>query len=76
MFHANTNTEKGRHALSAKIKPPRLHGQRVGCLTTRSPHRPNNIGLSVCEIASLGKNYIEIVCCDMMEGTPVIVSNE
>lgn len=56
----------------AKIKPPRLHGKKVGCLTTRSPHRPNNIGLSVCEVVSVGQDYIEVKGIDMVDGTPVI----
>lgn len=34
VFHANTSEESG----CAKVKPPRL-GRRVGCLSTRSPHR-------------------------------------
>lgn len=72
VFHENTNTEKSSKV--AKIRPPRLHGAKVGCLTTRSPHRPNEIGLSVCEIASVGKDYIEVRCLDMVHGTPVLDS--
>ena len=60
--HVNSSSgSRGKHTQSAnanananvciaKVKPPRLHGQKVGCLSTRSPHRPNNIGLSLCEI--------------------------
>lgn len=69
VFHENTNTDKVWGA--AKIQPPRL-GKRIGCLSTRSPHRPNNLGLSVCEIAEIGPNYIDILCCDMVDGTPVL----
>eukprot|EP01038_Epipyxis_sp_PR26KG_P008640 gene8640-11680_t len=77
VFHDNTNTDKSTGNLSsnkappAKIKPPRL-GSKVGVLSTRSPHRPNNIGLSVCEIAAVGKDFIEILCVDMVDGTPVL----
>jgi len=70
VFHNNTNTEK--HNQIAKIKPPRLHGAKVGCLSTRSPHRPNNIGLSVCEVVGTGEDYIELRCVDMVHGTPVL----
>ena len=56
----------------AKIAPPRLLGTKVGCLTTRSPHRPNPVGLSVCEILSVGQDYIEICCLDLIHGTPVL----
>lgn len=70
VFHENTTSSHNN--LPAKIKPPRLHGKRVGCLSTRSPHRPNNIGLSVCEVVGIGKDYIEIAGIDMVDGTPII----
>lgn len=70
VFHNNTNTEKANQL--AKIKPPRLHGAKVGCLSTRSPHRPNNIGLSVCEVIRTGDDFIELRCIDMVNGTPVL----
>lgn len=70
VFHNNTNTEKLSKV--SKIKPPRLHGAKVGCLSTRSPHRPNNIGLSVCEIVSVTKDYIDISGVDLVDGTPIL----
>ena len=68
IFHENTNDSNASHA---KILPPRL-GQRVGCLSTRSPHRPNPIGLSVCQIDRITEKTIEISQLDMVHGTPVI----
>jgi tRNA-Thr(GGU) m(6)t(6)A37 methyltransferase TsaA len=68
IFHDNTN-EAGKE--SAKITPPRL-GQRVGCLSTRSPHRPNPIGLSVCQVVGVSSGSIDIACLDMVDGTPVL----
>lgn len=68
IFHENTNDNNSHHA---KIMPPRL-GQRVGCLSTRSPHRPNPIGLSVCHIDHVNERFIEISQLDMVHGTPVI----
>ena len=38
---------------SSKVCPPRAHGKKVGVFATRSPHRPNNIGLSVAKIESI-----------------------
>ncbi len=67
-FHENTSVEN----VKAKIRPPRLHGQTVGCLSTRSPHRPNAIGLSVCEVVKLEQNGIRVKCVDMVDGTPVL----
>ena len=72
VFHENTNLDSNN--LPAKIKPPRLHGSRVGCLSTRSPHRPNPIGLSVSEIITVGIDYIDIVSIDMIDGTPILDS--
>lgn len=70
VFHCNTNVDSD--SLPAKIKPPRLKGAKVGCLSTRSPHRPNNIGLSVCEICSIGSDFIEISGVDLVNGTPIL----
>jgi tRNA-Thr(GGU) m(6)t(6)A37 methyltransferase TsaA len=78
VFHDNTNDKSSGakdefvKGIPAKIRPPRLHGARVGCLSTRSPHRPNNIGLSVCEVLNVGQDYIEIGGLDMVDGTPVL----
>jgi tRNA-Thr(GGU) m(6)t(6)A37 methyltransferase TsaA len=69
VFHENTNTDSV--ALPARITPPRL-GKKVGCLTTRSPHRPNNLGLSVCEVVEVGNDFIGISGIDFVDGTPVL----
>jgi tRNA-Thr(GGU) m(6)t(6)A37 methyltransferase TsaA len=45
-------TVKGRRAM-AKVKPPALGGAKVGTLTTRSPHRPNAIGLTLVRIVQV-----------------------
>jgi len=71
IFNFNTNIEKSVHS-PAKIKPPRLNGSKVGCLSTRSPHRPNPIGLSVVEIVEVGKDYIDIKSIDLVDGTVVV----
>ena len=57
---------------TAKIRPPRLFGQKVGCLSTRSPHRPNPIGLSACEVVSVTSNNITIRGIDFVDMTPVL----
>src|SRR3712207_1119273 len=35
-----------------KVHPPRLKGAKVGVIGSRSPHRPNNIGLTLARILS------------------------
>jgi tRNA-Thr(GGU) m(6)t(6)A37 methyltransferase TsaA len=72
IFSENTTVSNKNKSCSARIAPPRLNGKKVGCLSTRSPHRPNAIGLSICEIISIGKDYIEISGLDMVDKTPVL----
>uniref|UniRef100_A0A8C6KTZ0 tRNA methyltransferase O n=1 Tax=Nothobranchius furzeri TaxID=105023 RepID=A0A8C6KTZ0_NOTFU len=45
LFHKN-----GHLSYKAKVKPPRLNGQRVGVYSTRSPHRPNAVGLTLARL--------------------------
>ena len=60
--------------LKAKIKPPRLNGQKIGLFATRTPHRPNPIGLSLCQIDSVDvKNGIIVLSgSDIIDGTPIL----
>ncbi|MBR6142037.1 MAG: tRNA (N6-threonylcarbamoyladenosine(37)-N6)-methyltransferase TrmO [Bacteroidaceae bacterium] len=59
------------------VRPPRLGGnKRVGVFATRSPFRPNNIGLSSVRVLSIDLHtsdgpVIEVEGIDMMDGTPI-----
>ena len=59
------------------VRPPRLGGnQRVGVFATRSPFRPNGLGLSlVClegvERAASGALVLRLGGLDLIDGTPV-----
>ena len=58
----------------AKVRPPKLGGNTyVGVFATRSPFRPNHIGLSCVKIeridASGKQTVIEVSGADMMDGT-------
>lgn len=68
-FHANTNIDNKK----AKVRPPRGGGVRVGQLATRSPHRPNNIGLSLVKVDKVDKvnRRLYITALDLVNGTPV-----
>ena len=47
----NQNQSNSPFLFSAsKIKPPRANGQKVSVFATRSPHRPNNVGLSLAMV--------------------------
>lgn len=65
-FHKNDSHAK------AKVAPPRLGGERVGIFSTRSPHRPCPIGLSLVEIDRIEACRIYFHGTDMVDGTPVL----
>ena len=61
----------------ATVRPPRLGGQmRLGVFATRSPHRPNHLGVSVVKLLGVRtfKSHVEleIAGVDLLDGTPVI----
>lgn len=59
------------------VRPPRLGGQkRVGLFASRSPHRPNPVGMSVVRLEKVvvesGTFYLELSGVDLLDGTPVL----
>ena len=77
VFDENTNAHhslQNRTTFKAKVKPPQLDGKKVGLFSTRTPHRPNPIGLSVAKIARVDCNNREIYFCgiDIVHGTSVL----
>lgn len=66
-FHMTESTNS-----PAKVAPPRLRGERRGVFSTRSPHRPCPIGLSLVKIESIEGNVIHFLGVDMVNGTPVL----
>lgn len=59
---------------SATVRPPRLGGnERLGVWATRSPFRPNPIGLSAVKILSVdaAQGEIHVGGADLMDGTPI-----
>ena len=61
---------------SPLVRPPRLGGkQKVGVFATRSPHRPNHLGLSLLKLERLETNKgVRLYCsgADLLDGTPVV----
>jgi len=53
------------------VKPPR-GGPKRGVLATRSPHRPNSIGLSAVELLSVEGRTLHLRGVDLLDGTPVL----
>ena len=65
-----------REGWSPTVRPPRLGGnQRVGVFATRSPYRPNAIGLSCVKLEGVEKGsegtVLKVSGADLMNGTPI-----
>ncbi|XP_056121123.1 tRNA (adenine(37)-N6)-methyltransferase [Rhinichthys klamathensis goyatoka] len=67
LFHKN-----GQMSYKAKVKPPRLNGQRVGVYSTRSPHRPNALGLTLAKLERITGDTLHLSGVDIIAGTPVL----
>ncbi|GBG25926.1 tRNA adenine37-N6-methyltransferase [Hondaea fermentalgiana] len=89
VFHENTNMHKmtrGNPQKSAEeqarrpnqfpsfVKPPQAGGLRVGLYATRTPHRPNPIGLSLARLHSVDekRGIVHLRGIDLVDGTPVL----
>lgn len=63
---------------SPTVRPPRLGGnKRVGVFATRSPNRPNPIGLSCVKLISIEKTenegyILNVGGADLMDNTPIL----
>lgn len=66
-----------QNSWSPTVRPPRLGGNtRMGVFATRSPFRPNPLGMSVTRILSITEEskdgpIIEVAGTDLMDGTPI-----
>ncbi len=54
-----------------KVQPPRSAVTR-GVLSTRSPHRPNPIGLTVVRLEQIEDCTLHVIGVDMLDGSPVL----
>ena len=54
------------------VRPPRLGGnERRGVFATRSPYRPNALGLSCVELAGVENGELIVRGADLLDGTPI-----
>lgn len=67
VFHKN-----GHLSCKAKVQPPRLNGAKTGVFSTRSPHRPNAIGLTLARLERVEGGTVYLSGIDMIHGTPVL----
>ncbi len=70
-------SENGREARSLTVRPPRLGGnKRMGVFATRSPFRPNPIGLSCVRLLGMEDTaegtVLVVEGADLLDRTPVL----
>ncbi|MCR4708093.1 MAG: tRNA (N6-threonylcarbamoyladenosine(37)-N6)-methyltransferase TrmO [Clostridiales bacterium] len=70
-------SENKKSGWQATVRPPRLGGNtRLGVFATRSPYRPNPIGLSCVRLLSVSQTErgpeLEVEGADLMDGTPIV----
>jgi len=65
-------THKVKRELSSIVSPPWTEGVKIGVFASRSPVRPNYIGLSIVRIKNIIKNEILTSGLDVFDGTPVL----
>ena len=63
-FHRNTDWRP-------QVLPPRGPARRRGVFATRSPHRPNPLGLTSVQLLGVEKRSLLLGPCDLLDGTPV-----
>ncbi|KAK2120031.1 hypothetical protein P7K49_001417 [Saguinus oedipus] len=74
----------GHLSCKAKVQPPRLNGAKTGVFSTRSPHRPNAIGLTLAKLEKVEDAFVReaedemaggaiyLSGIDMIHGTPIL----
>ncbi len=63
-FHQNSQW-------SSLVRPPRGRGKR-GVFSTRSPYRPNPIGMSCVKLERIEQRKIFVKDVDLLDGTPIL----
>jgi tRNA-Thr(GGU) m(6)t(6)A37 methyltransferase TsaA len=53
------------------VRPP-FEKRKRGVFSTRSPHRPNPIGMTVVRLTGRRGNVLKVSGLDMLEGTPIL----
>jgi len=65
LFHHNPNW-------NPMVMPPRGRTQKIGVFATRSPYRPNQIGMSCVRIEKIDKLKIHVAGADILDGSPIL----
>lgn len=65
------------NSVQALVRPPRFEGKmKLGVFATRSPHRPNRLGLSVVKFLRIEERkdsvHLFVSGVDLVDGTPIL----
>eukprot|EP00934_Nitzschia_sp_Nitz4_P008037 Nitzschia sp. Nitz4//scaffold297_size22919//183//1635//NITZ4_008518-RA/size22919-snap-gene-0.4-mRNA-1//-1//CDS//3329546289//8027//frame0 len=75
VFHLNTQSSR-KQRVKSKIAPPALGGEKVGIYATRTPHRYNPVGLTLCRLDRIQVDNQRVILhisgLDLVDGTPVL----
>ena len=69
----NSTTANAKKTFKGKIRPPGMLGAKTGVLSTRSPHRPSRLGLSLVKIVEvdLPNRRLVVSGVDLLDQTPI-----
>jgi tRNA (adenine37-N6)-methyltransferase len=57
---------------NVKVRPPRGSSKKRGVFATRSPYRPNSIGMSCVRLNSINDRIIDVSQHDLLDQTPIL----
>ena len=66
LYHLHVSNEE------RTITKPYMDTEQRGVFSTRSPHRPNHIGLSFVKLVSVKSGRLVVCDVDMVDGTPLL----
>ena len=62
----------GRDAARSRVQPPSLRGKKTGLFATRTPYRPNPVGLTLCRLEAIDGDELHLSGVDLVDGTPIL----
>jgi len=66
------HTHRAEGQMEMRFNPPWVPGTRIGLFASRSPSRPNRIGLSVVRLKRIEGNLVYTSGLDVFDGTPLL----
>ena len=69
VFHLSPSGESAAHKVHPQMRPDL---PLVGVFATRSPVRPNPLGMAVVELKGQIKNVLMVTGLDALDGTPIV----